>query len=550
MSAQIPVRMLDALTGLRFVAALCVFVHHARERFRIDSWNLGSLGGVAVGFFFVLSGFILTHVYGATMRRESVGAFYKARFARIWPLHIACLVAFFVLIRHGSPPQSSEEFARLARHVLLLQSWTTDLSSALDLNGVAWSISVELFFYACFPLLCLVGNRRFFVIYGVLALLTALALTFGEIALARDPGLRPAVMAIVHVLPPMRLLEFATGIAAARLVTKKLVLDEGRVRAGRELLLELAGVASVVFAYLLFGPAMWIERVLPNASFPVLTGYLPKGPGYALPFAVLIVVMARSTGLIARMLASKPIVFLGEVSFSFYMIHAIVLMVVEQSHLPDWRVSFAVALVLAVAASTLLYSVVEMPMREAMLRFLAGDARAALRRVVRIPRELVTRVPACVAIVILVVAPFALKTLESRANSVNVAGRIAEAPAELRDVEFADEAVVLAAHAQRGEREMEVFVAYRKLATASRSLFLHVAGADGEVLRQLAWTEVQFEDEQGRACIFATARAPLADLADAHSIGVGFWSRERGAARASRGPLSMGGHRLDLFEFR
>lgn len=542
--------MLDALTGLRFVAAFCVFVHHARERFRIDSWNLGPLGGVAVGFFFVLSGFILTHVYGATLRRESIGAFYRARFARIWPIHVVCVAIFLVVFRSGNPPRSSEELGLIARHVLLVQSWTTHLPSALNYNGVSWSISVEMFFYACFPLLCLLGRRAFFASYSAIVLATALALLLGELALARDGALRPALMTVVHVFPPMRLLEFATGIAAARLVPVPGEQQAAPARPWRDTLLEIAAVASIALAFLLFGPAQWAERVLPHARFPVLAAYLPKGPGFALPFAFAIVVLARSRGLLARALAHRSLVFLGEVSFSFYMIHAIVLMAVAARSIEDWRVAFAVALLVSIAASVLLYLTVEVPMREALVRLLTGTPAVAWRRLARVPRELVARSPLWASIAILGLAPLGLSRIEAHERAERLAELVRGVSAELRDVRFEGEAQVLAAQAHIDEAEVEVTVVYCPEPTAKRRLFIHVAGAGGEVLRQLAPKEIRYRDDQGRDCVLATARAPVAQVADAHSLGVGFWSREDGAARADRGPRSMGGHRLDLLKLR
>src|SRR5690242_12787179 len=78
---------LPALTSLRFLAALAVFLHHA---------GLFADGFFGVTFFFVLSGFILTYNYRRTLAdggRGAVWDFYVARFARVYPLHIFALIA-------------------------------------------------------------------------------------------------------------------------------------------------------------------------------------------------------------------------------------------------------------------------------------------------------------------------------------------------------------------------------------------------------------------------------------------------------------------------
>ena len=82
---------LDALTGLRALAALAVFAQHFMSIMDIKV-KLGPIGGIAVSFFFVLSGFILVYVYKGRLTGSTTPKFYFTRFARIWPLHIACLL--------------------------------------------------------------------------------------------------------------------------------------------------------------------------------------------------------------------------------------------------------------------------------------------------------------------------------------------------------------------------------------------------------------------------------------------------------------------------
>jgi peptidoglycan/LPS O-acetylase OafA/YrhL len=150
---------------LRFFAALWVVFAHQHIFWK---WIQAPLlepvrrvldrGDCAVKLFFVLSGFILTHVYArkATFSRKS---FYRARFARIYPLYAAslalalpCLV-FFEIPReiHGHGQIHGFLFAGLkaASVLLLLQSWVP--SFAPFWNPVAWSLSAEAFFYLLFP---------------------------------------------------------------------------------------------------------------------------------------------------------------------------------------------------------------------------------------------------------------------------------------------------------------------------------------------------------------------------------------------------------------
>lgn len=82
--ARPAVQHLAALTALRFPAALAILIHHCNGVF----WPAAELGPLDAGvsFFFVLSGYILTHVYGGrVIGPNALRRFHVARIARIWP---------------------------------------------------------------------------------------------------------------------------------------------------------------------------------------------------------------------------------------------------------------------------------------------------------------------------------------------------------------------------------------------------------------------------------------------------------------------------------
>jgi peptidoglycan/LPS O-acetylase OafA/YrhL len=151
---------LRALTSLRFVAALLVFSWHCVPT-RAVSVTF-SFGYIGVGFFFLLSGFILTYTYhgafGERLRAEAVRAFYAARVARVYPLHlvtmplmIACLVYLGTNpLWSGVEPQT--RLQEVAAQAVLLQSWIPVRAIYFVDNGPAWSISFAALFYALVPL--------------------------------------------------------------------------------------------------------------------------------------------------------------------------------------------------------------------------------------------------------------------------------------------------------------------------------------------------------------------------------------------------------------
>jgi peptidoglycan/LPS O-acetylase OafA/YrhL len=96
-SAAQPRQALPALTGARFVAAIVVVLFHTvLPRLGEDGLLVRLLGGgyLGVSFFFVLSGFILayTYLHDTSALRASRRAFWRARFARVYPVYVLALV--------------------------------------------------------------------------------------------------------------------------------------------------------------------------------------------------------------------------------------------------------------------------------------------------------------------------------------------------------------------------------------------------------------------------------------------------------------------------
>jgi peptidoglycan/LPS O-acetylase OafA/YrhL len=333
---------LKPLTSLRFVAALLVFVYHApsAQPFAHDH----ALGQAGVGFFFLLSGFILTYTYGGALNTQAaVARFYVARFARVFPAYLASIaLALPIVATFGSLAwDKSTPGVRadaLVAQVLAVQAWFPREEIYLGINSPAWSISVEAFFYALFPLL--IGSlSRAFATSGARAVFAMAALTWACAA---------AVFAIPHhadvwttyIFPPVRLVDFVVGM--------------------------LLGMAFLR-GYRLPGPATaWeIAAVCAIAAAVVAIPHVPAGLQYSLwplPFwAALIAIVALGRGALSRLLSHRAFVRLGEISYAFYLVHLTILIAVEHA-VPAAFVS-VIGLSGSLAAAWLLHVAVERPLR-------------------------------------------------------------------------------------------------------------------------------------------------------------------------------------------
>lgn len=299
-----PVR-LDSLTSLRFFAAGLVLVHHAFYLLMPGSLGAAvtSVGYVGVGFFFVLSGFVLAWTYKPSLATRH---FYGRRFARIYPLHIgtAVLALILLLATVGSVP-----FWPSVLNVFLLQSWVPIEEYGSSLNGVSWSLCCEAFFYLCFPVLIRLAHRWNLPVAAVATILTMIAVA------ALSISIMPADVAqqFLYKGPLFRIGEFILGILLA------IGFQRGfRLRIGVK-----PALLVMVLAYV---AALALGPVLARLGLPHFRAFADL---MVLPASCLLIHAAAASDMRHRdgWLRAKPLVALGDASFALYMIHFLILQV-------------------------------------------------------------------------------------------------------------------------------------------------------------------------------------------------------------------------------
>jgi peptidoglycan/LPS O-acetylase OafA/YrhL len=202
------------------VAAAAVYMSHVPQPKNLNPTvaTFMSAGYNGVTLFFVLSGFVLGLNYFDRLATPSVRGIWNyavARFARIYPLYLAILL--YVVVQLGNAGIS---LSGLGLHLAGLQAWSPSLPVQQGFNAPAWSLSVELFLYACFPVLviCLVPLRRKTLLVGaalvlcVLAVFTAAALfvqTDRDVLAWTNPA---SAHRWLYTMPLTRLGDFTAGI--------------------------------------------------------------------------------------------------------------------------------------------------------------------------------------------------------------------------------------------------------------------------------------------------------------------------------------------------
>lgn len=313
------------LTSLRFFAALCVVVLHAANHGLLPQELVQTLDlSKAVAFFFVLSGFVLG--YANNGRPVDALRFYKARFARVWPatalsiIFVLLVLPQFIYLPSASSPWPSGFVLLL--NLLCLQALFPIPSVYFGFNAVVWSISVEVFFYFCFPLIHNLKTRSLLwitFIYSIFVVLFAYSLSLLDFAGFSAYNLNvPVWEGFIYINPLTRMPEFLMGILLARLVVSNqftsINITYLRERSRYFYLFDFFEVLLIVLsAWFGFRPYSFSLLVPAQLALDqILSG---------LSFCVLILTSANSSGLLCQILKWKPLVLLGEVSFGLYLFH-------------------------------------------------------------------------------------------------------------------------------------------------------------------------------------------------------------------------------------
>ncbi len=285
---------LRSLTSLRFLAAMWVALYSFWPNLDVGFLpNIVGKGYLGVELFFVLSGFILCHVYLETAgeKRFSYKGFLWARVARVYPLHIATLLgvgalAVAALAAGMSVDGNILSWASLPANVTMTHAW--GLAPEAGWNHPSWSISAEWFAYLSFPAFALVAWRlRHQPVLAVIGATAALAALYAVFETAAGFPLTQATIrwGALRIVPC-----FALGCALYLMYRRGPIARPGWTA----LILALLIVATASLR-------LW------DAVTVIL-------------FGGLILALASLANEKAGVLASKPAVYLGEISYSVYMV--------------------------------------------------------------------------------------------------------------------------------------------------------------------------------------------------------------------------------------
>jgi peptidoglycan/LPS O-acetylase OafA/YrhL len=365
---------LPSLTGLRWVGALGVFFYHATGPFMFPDgvfderipFALRNVGALALSFFFILTGFVMTWSARPT---DNARRFWLRRIVKLYPNYLVTFFVMLALLDFTDLWPNRQGATGVIPSLFMVQAWSPNPYTNIGVNAVSWSLSVDAFFLLLFPLFLIVMNRirvsRLWFWFGVTAA-TMVAVPLIALLLPHEPMLPAALIGrptsewpwwLVYTSPLTRSLECVLGALAARLVLH-----------GRWPKIDMRFALPVIAAIYVAGLALPINFygivVISAAPMIVVTAYLAT----------------RDMGDRPTIFAHPVMVWFGTISYAFYLLHRMILEVVVSGLMKHvtWSTPAAFGMIVLLLGVTILlgwalYSLVEHPL---VRRFSPADPTA------------------------------------------------------------------------------------------------------------------------------------------------------------------------------
>ncbi len=364
---------LSSLTSLRGLAAILVILLHINFFcFALAPWDSPfdhfiQKGYLWVDFFFLLSGFIMMHVYAESFEKgikENFFKFMRSRFARIYPLHIfsfLSMVAFYFWYRANFtlyPADYIHTFnaGAIWTNLLLLQSM--GIEKNLSWNSASWSISVEWWMYVVFPFLLIPFRKitdwkKIFIFFGVIAGYMFIIYYLYPLSAATNGTLDPSIRYTLDVTYDYGFVRCFFGFLFGMLIYELYRVGWGQ----RYLHTNIAWL-------LVMAAVITIMTVSVPDIFPIIV------------FAAVILVSVYTEGIGKYILNLKPLIYLGDISYSLYLMHLPIMYFLFNyfKRFPNiklenlsWGVAWIYALIylaVVICISALTYRFIEVPMRQ------------------------------------------------------------------------------------------------------------------------------------------------------------------------------------------
>lgn len=294
----------EVLDSFRGIFAISVVLFHLHITNSITDFSFFKGSGIFVEFFFVLSGFVLTHTY-AFRKHLTFKQFAISRSFRLLPLHLVMLIVFILFecgkyagenfgLEFNAPAFSgADAVTQILPNALLIQSWAP-FSETFSFNYPAWSISVEFYTYFLFFGMLVFFRSNKTVVWG----LTLSMMMFVSLV-ATDAAVKDVYSGISS---------FFAG-----------ALSYHVFRATRDKLQFNYFISSILEAISIICVVYLVSHLIDFQYYAQIALIL---------FSASIIVFAQEGGAFSRFFRQRYFITIGKLSYSIYMVHAAVIFVI------------------------------------------------------------------------------------------------------------------------------------------------------------------------------------------------------------------------------
>ncbi|MCB0755100.1 MAG: acyltransferase [Flavobacteriales bacterium] len=347
---------INQLYILRFLGAIIVVAHHYGKHLFSNSGMLFELinnAGFILSFFFALSGYVIGYNY-FEIERFSRHRFMVRRMARLVPLYLFAFTVTLIsaMILQNAYPRG----LNIILQALCVHAWFP--SMVLNINYPSWSVSVELFFYFLFPLLVIWMGKHsfkwFLAISGLIWLVSsAQHLIFEEFIY--DPNAKWTSEFILY-FPIWHINSFLAGMAGAEIFKR---IQTTKIP---KLIPPVVGILAASSIVQITGTDNFIRPHIHNGLLsPIII--------------IMLVAFSLDRSFLGKFMASRPMVFLGNLTYAIYILqHAVYLWTAYILDVDTFdRTQFAIYIVALLVISVLVYKLYEAPARDWIVK--KGDVK-------------------------------------------------------------------------------------------------------------------------------------------------------------------------------
>lgn len=302
---------INKLDGLRGVFSLMIVLFHYREAFLPEFLRqifFIRASYTFVDFFFVLSGYVIAFNYNSIGTFPEFKLYIKKRFIRLFPLLLltTTIALFFDLIGNFYFPHLVENvdsvgvLAKRYLDTLFFTNSTPILGKTSGINGVSWSISSEMVSYIVFGVtsIYVIGKRKNIALFIIIMVCAIFTIFHGKHFNTGDYG-------------------FVRGLISFNLGYFVWIFSEKRIRIPNFFELGIPITLLVIFYILQEKLSGFEQQMFGLAVIPIFFGFS-------------IWILLQTDGLLSRLLGSKPMIFLGTISYSVYLNHAMIVFVLPK----------------------------------------------------------------------------------------------------------------------------------------------------------------------------------------------------------------------------